>query len=82
MSIFEHRLTQRPHKGQIIPRHPHLEIAELLATAILRSRSYATPGDTFSADIETSAEAQKIRLGFSGDQSVHTNPSQTEGVFV
>ena len=53
-------------------RHPHREIAELLATAIVRARL-----KNFPLPAPTEGE---VRLGFSGDQRVNTNPSYTEGV--
>jgi hypothetical protein len=58
------------------PRHPHQEIADLLAVAILRLRvkesacDYTTTPDT----------KDKVGLGFPAHQRVNTNPDQQEGV--
>ena len=50
------------------PRQPVLEIAQLLAAAIVRMRAknHRTPSD--------------VSLGFTASQSVNANPSYTEGV--
>lgn len=53
------------------PRHPHQEIAGILAVAFLRLRQ-----QTLSADFNESA----VDLGFGGHQRVHANPSQPKGV--
>lgn len=53
------------------PRHPHQEIADLLAVAFLRFRQQMS-----AADCDKSA----VDLGFSGQQRVHANPSQPKGV--
>ncbi len=72
MSAIESSSTARRPAAEILPRHPHREIAELLATAMLRARAvrhesgYGYPSE--------------VCLGFTGDQRVHTNPSDTEGV--
>lgn len=58
--------------NDVLPRHPHREIAELLATAVARARFKNRP------DVATTES--EVRLGFSGDQRVNTNPSYTEGV--
>jgi hypothetical protein len=78
MPIIESPLSIRPSTDDISPRQPHREIAELLATAIVRARLKG------AIALEATQEWQdsEVCLGFSGDQSVHTNPSQPEGVFV
>ncbi len=58
--------------GEVQHRHPHREIAELLATAILRLRTGRT--NTIVCD------PRDVSLGFTGHQRVNTNPSDTEGV--
>ena len=50
------------------PRHPHQEIAELLATAIIRVRAKNHPNQ------------YHVSLGFTGNQSVNANSSYTKGV--
>lgn len=50
------------------PRHQYQEVAELLATAIVRART-ANTGKLVS-------EQSNFGLDFPGNQSVHTNPSQ------
>ena len=57
---------------EISPRHPHREIAELLAAAILRMRAAGLQ--------KLTCESRAVGLGFSANQSVNTNPSDTEGV--
>lgn len=62
-----HRLTR-----EIQPRHPHREIAELVAAAILRMRAkdhHVLP-----------ATDSEVSLGFTANQRVNANPSYTEGV--
>ncbi len=54
------------------PRHPQREIADLLATAILRM--HADP------PVSQSPESSTVCLAITADQSVHVNPSQQEGV--
>jgi len=61
-----HRLTH-----EIQPRHPHREIAELLATAIVRARL-----KNFTLIVTAESE---VGLGFSTNQRVNANPSYTEG---
>lgn len=63
--------TRRP-ADDVPPRHPHREIAELLATAIARTR--------LKNRLDVATAESEVRLGFSGDQRVNTNPSYTEGV--
>lgn len=53
------------------PRHPHQEIADLLAVAFLRLSQHASSS--------TAAESA-VDLGFGGQQRVHANPSQPKGV--
>ena len=72
MSEVESPSTVRRPPDDVRVRHPHREIAELLATAIVRARLKNFP---LSAITEG-----EVRLGFSGDQRVNTNPSYTEGV--
>lgn len=72
MSEVESPSTVRRFPNDVRARHPHREIAELLATAIVRARIKNFP---LPAPIES-----EVRLGFSGDQRVNTNPSHTEGV--
>ncbi|WP_081058513.1 hypothetical protein [Burkholderia thailandensis] len=54
------------------PRHPHQEIVDLLAIALLRLR--ARTADSVN---DTS---EPVSLGFYGHQRVNTNPSQPTGV--
>lgn len=72
MSDIESPSVARPMMGIVQPRHPHREIAELLAAAIIRMRT-KNPSAEYLTDSEVS-------LGFSAEQSVNTNPSYTEGV--
>ena len=72
MSEVESPSTVRRLPDDVRVRHPHREIAELLATAIVRARI-----KIFSLPATTESE---VRLGFSGEQRVNTNPSYTEGV--
>jgi hypothetical protein len=51
------------------PRHPHQEIADLLAAALLRLR--ARPSRDTS---------ECVRLGFPGQQRVNANPDHHHGV--
>ena len=58
------------------PRHPHQEIADLLAVALLRLRAKDS-----ACDYSTTAGAKDaVGLGFTGHQRVNTNPYQQEGV--
>ncbi|MDO3530812.1 hypothetical protein Q3O93_02640 [Ralstonia pseudosolanacearum] len=72
MPAIESPSAARRPAAEILPRHPHREIAELLATAMLRMRA----GRHDSSMIDLS----EVGLGFTGHQRVHTNPSDTEGV--
>lgn len=72
MSAIESPSAARRPAAEILPRHPHREIAELLATAMLRIRAGRhEPGVS---------NPSEVGLGFTGHQRVHTNPSDTEGV--
>ncbi len=66
-----HRLTR-----EIQPRHPHREIAELLAAGILRARQ----NSTWAGDLSPISYSGEVCLGFNAEQSVNANPSYTEGV--
>lgn len=72
MSEVESPSTVRRPPDDVRARHPHREIAELLATAIARARvkNSPLPGPTES----------EVGLGFSANQRVNANPSYTEGV--
>lgn len=72
MSEIESLSAVRRTLDDVRARHPHREIAELLATAIVRARRKNFP-------LLATSESES-RLGFSGDQRVNTNPSHTEGV--
>ncbi len=54
------------------PRHPHQEIADLLAVALLRLRAKEAACD-YSA---TAGAKDAVGLGFSSHQSVNVNPYQ------
>ena len=58
------------------PRHPHQEIADLLAVALLRLRAKDSALDHST----TSCEKDEIGLGFSAHQRVNANPYQQKGV--
>lgn len=53
------------------PRHPHQEIADLLAVTLLRLRRHASSSSTAKSTVD---------LGFAGQQRVHANPSHPKGV--
>ena len=72
MSEIESPSTVRRSPDDVLPRHPHREIAELLATAIARIR--------LKNRSNSGATCSEVQLAFSGDQSVNANPSYTEGV--
>lgn len=63
--------VRRP-AADALPRHPHREIAELLAAAILRMRARNEP--------DFPATDSEVSLGFSGDQRLNANPVYTQGV--
>ena len=70
MSVFEPVSTLR-RPGEIEPRTPWCEIADLLATALLRLRQQ----NTGRINPENFSPERAVQLGFSGHQSVHDNPS-------
>lgn len=72
MSAIESSSAARRPVAEILPRHPHREIAELLAAAMLRARAVQHESGV--------GHPSEVCLGFTGDQRVHTNPSDTEGV--
>lgn len=72
MSDIELPSIARSSTALIQPRHPHREIAELLAAAIVRMRAKNHP--------DLPATDSKVSLGFTANQRVNTNPSYTEGV--
>lgn len=72
MSDIELPSVPRSSTGVIQPRHPHREIAELLAAAIVRMRAKNHP--------DLPAIHSELSLGFTANQRVNTNPSYTEGV--
>ena len=76
MSELEFPSSERRLTREIQPRQPHREIAELLATAILRARQKCAA----AGDVSPICHSSEVCLGFCGDQSVHVNPSQTQGV--
>jgi hypothetical protein len=55
------------------PRHPHQEIADLLATALLRLRQ------SVRLESDTEAHSAAVGLGFCGQQSVNGNTHHTQG---
>ena len=60
--------SPKNHSTRIIqPRQPRREIAELLATAIARSR--------LKGQVDLVSVQSEVSLGFSGNQRVNTNPS-------
>ena len=67
MPELEFPSTSRQPATESRPRHPQREIADLLATAILRM--HADPDKLVHQDSST------VCLAITGDQSVHTNPS-------
>jgi hypothetical protein len=64
------------------PRPPLIEIADLLATAWLRGLSPSSQVTCTDAVTlcDTRVETEPVRLGFTADQRVNTNPSRPEGV--
>lgn len=56
----------------IQPRQPYIEVAELLASSIVRAR-------TASAS-HLPLRNSEVSLGFSANQRVNANPSFTQGV--
>jgi hypothetical protein len=76
MSELELPSSERRLTREIQPRQPHREIAELLATAILRARQKCAS----AGDVSPICHSSEVCLGFSAEQSVNANPSYTEGV--
>jgi hypothetical protein len=76
MSELESLSTLRRPAIESRPRHPQREIADLLATAIVRARIKGHIASEATAEDPDS----EVCLGFTADQSVHTNPSYQEGV--
>ena len=64
-------VAHRPTR-EIQPRHPHREIAELLAAAIVRMRA--------KSHTNLQITDSEVSLGFTANQRVNANPSYTEGV--
>ena len=58
------------------PRHPHQEIADLLAVALLRLRDK----DSALNHSTTSDGKDEVGLGFSAHQRVNANPDHNNGV--
>lgn len=54
------------------PRHPHQEVADLLAAALLRLHA--------ECDVSAASDTDAVPLGFCQPQSVTTNPDDTNGV--
>lgn len=54
------------------PRHAHQEIADLLASALLRLRA--------QPERNTLENSERVRLGFPGHQRVNANPDHDNGV--
>ena len=71
LPLLPHRLTR-----EIQPRHPHREIAELLAAGILRARQ----NGTWAGDLTPISHSSEVCRGFNAEQSVNANPSYTERV--
>ena len=72
MSEVESPSPVRRPPDDVRARHPHREIAELLATAIVRARIGNRPD---AAIVEN-----QVCLGFIAGQSVNANPAHMEGV--
>ena len=58
------------------PRHPHQEIADMLAVALLRLRAKDSAFDHST----TSDAKDEVGLGFTAHQRLNANPDQQEGV--
>ena len=76
MSELEFPSTLRQPATESRPRHPQREIADLLAAAIMRARMKGHIG----SEATNQRQDSEVCLGFSANQSVHTNPSYQEGV--
>ena len=72
MTGIESPSAARRSAADVLPRHPHREIAELLAAAILRMRARNEP--------EVSGRESEVSLGFPADQRLNANPVYTQGV--
>lgn len=72
MSDLESLSAARRSPDDVLPRHAHREIAELLAAAILRMRA--------SNQSDAPNPESEVSLGFPGDQRVNANPVYTQGV--
>ena len=72
MSDIESLSLSRRSPDDVLPRHPHREIAELLAAAILRMRA--------SNQLDVPNTESEVSLGFTGHQRVNANPVYTQGV--
>jgi hypothetical protein len=72
MSEVEPSFIALSQSGIAHPRNPCREVAQLLATAMLRLRA--------SQSEKLHQEESAVRLDSSCHQSVHTNPSQLKGV--
>ncbi len=72
MTDIESPSAARRPAAEVLPRHPHREIAELLAAAILRMRARNEP--------DIPATDSEVSLGFPGDQRLNANPVYTQGV--
>ncbi len=75
MPIFEPISAHRQPTGEIEPRLPHREVADLLAIALLRLRER----NDSPPEPENGRQTRAVRLGFSGHQRVHDNPSEPSG---
>lgn len=73
MNDVEH--TSATHSNTA-PRHAHVEIADLLSSALLRLRAKNSRSD----DQSNSGHRESVYLGFSSQQRVNANPNQQEGV--
>lgn len=73
MSVVEPTSDTRSSTRVVQPRQPYVEIAELIATAIVRMRNKNSIG--------LEATDSEVSLGFTANQRVNTNPSYTEGVY-
>ena len=76
MSEIELPSTLRQPATESRPRHPQREIADLLAIAISRARIKSCSDSEATNQLQDS----EVCLGFSANQSVHTNPSYIKGV--
>jgi hypothetical protein len=63
-------------QDSVRPRHPHEEIADLLAVALLRLRAKPSA----RSEVEKSCDKDPVGLGFTGHQRVNANPDQQTGL--